>query len=278
MKWRRQRPRSICTPASAQPAHANSPRGRSHAPRDEVDPGEDERLAVEPLQVGRHVDVAAGLGALLTNVGDPLRIEPDAQDPGAGKGVRLAKAEDDDRYAGGNRQPTHDRPYLADAELTPLAQQARKDSQRNDDCQRYGADLGRHRHPQRYAEPDVVLPPAPIHHAYGEVQAGENEGVGEGVDNEEVRLLDQHHRERRQKRRQQADAPPVEPGTDQIDEQDGHQVEGRRGRPADEVDLVVACLLQRLRHKANQEDGQGAVDEEAEAAIVRVEGEAAVSK
>ncbi len=127
-----------------------------------------------------------------------------------------------------------------------------------------------------------------VHRQDCEINSSQDEGVGEGIDNEEVRMLNQQHGKSGERGRQYTHAPAVELGANEVDQEDRCDIEYCGCCPADDVDLVVAdlfdyCapeqiaqstreLLDNFSDDVHQKYGQRAVDEEGVADVVWVEG------
>ena len=84
-------------------------------------------------------------------------------------------------------------------------------------------------------------------------------------------LLDLDDGERAQRRRQQTDAPVVEPPPNQINHEHGQQIAHCRQRAPHQMHLIVSGLPEPFGDVARDEDGERAIHEKAVAAIVRAE-------
>ena len=119
-----------------------------------------------------------------------------------------------------------------------------------------------------------------VHGSHGEVDSAQDEGVGEGVDDKEVRVLNQQYGDCGKGGRQQAHSPAVKSGANEVDQEDRGGVEHGRCRAPYDVNLVVPdltnCfspdLLNGLSHDAHQEDRERAVDKEGVADVIGIEG------
>ena len=82
-----------------------------------------------------------------------------------------------------------------------------------------------------------------VHCKYGKVNTSQDEGVGERIHDKEVRMLYQQDRGSGERRRQYTHSPAVEPGANEVNQEDRGDVENCGGCAANDVDLVVADLF-----------------------------------
>ena len=103
------------------------------------------------------------------------------------------------------------------------------DGQRQQQVQAAG--LGGEGEPYHTAQRQVVAPPAALDHVQHEPEGAQRQEYQEGLRPVEVAELDAHHGEGAQGRRQQADAPAVEPPPQDVEQQNGGSV-GQGGKNA----------------------------------------------
>ncbi len=107
---------------------------------------------------------------------------------------------------------------------------------------------------------------------HGKGDGEEGKEIGGVIRGEEMRLLDLHDGHGGESRGQQAHLAPIQPGGDQIEQEDHAQVGHGRDLPAHDIDLVIARLFQPLRQIAHDQQRQVAIHIKAIAAVVRVQG------
>ena len=246
----------------------------TEAPHHDVSPREPDRQSVGPLVAGRDVARARHQLADLLHVRPPRRVEAEPEDPGSGERVRLQQAEHDERQDAGQHEVGEgsEQPATGAESLATSTREGAGDRRHHRHRrQQQQVELASHRRAQYCTESDVAARSAALEDRDREPQAEHDEGVGEGVDSEEMRLLDRQRGETEQQRREHPHLGSVQATAEQEGQEHADQTERRRQHPPDYVDGPVLGHVERDRDQPHEEDRQRAVDEEAVALVVRIE-------
>ena len=260
-----------------QPGQRAQAQGPAQAPAHQIGQAIPPRPA-GPLHRRREVGLAAGLHFQGLQVGNPVGVGQDVPDMGPAERVGLPHPKGDEGHGRGQQQAVEGFLQPRGPVRPRRARHPQPVGQHQQPGRGRGADLGGHGQAHGQAEQGVVGPggavPGAGLHPQGHGQRGEGEEGDIIVEGQVMGLLDGHHGQRVGGRGQQPRPAAVEPAAHRVHQQHrAHIHQGREG-PAQHIERRRGGLhrVPHLIDRADEEQGQGAVDEEAKAPVFGVEG------